>query len=86
MAAPHGGNAHDSGALPAINPVIGGKDVESRDRSELTALDGTPLVSVGLAPGCSPRPPSTGCEAAPTRPPRPPSCSRPPESSSRRPN
>ncbi|MFI5641672.1 aldehyde dehydrogenase family protein [Streptomyces goshikiensis] len=50
MAAPHGGNAHDSGALPAINPVIGGKDVESRDRSELTALDGTPLVSVGLAP------------------------------------
>ncbi|MEI7033741.1 aldehyde dehydrogenase family protein [Streptomyces pratensis] len=36
--------------LPAVNPVIGGKDVASRDRSVLHAIDGTPLASVGLAP------------------------------------
>ncbi|WP_432084862.1 aldehyde dehydrogenase family protein [Streptomyces sp. bgisy095] len=37
-------------SLPAVDPVIGGQDVDSRDRAELAALDGTPLVSVGLAP------------------------------------
>lgn len=36
--------------VPAVNPVIGGADVDSRDRVELAALDGSPLASVGLAP------------------------------------
>ncbi|MBA0051239.1 aldehyde dehydrogenase family protein [Streptomyces sp. AJS327] len=35
---------------PAINPVLGGQAVDSRDRTELTAVDGTVLASVGLAP------------------------------------
>ncbi|MEU5160247.1 aldehyde dehydrogenase family protein [Streptomyces sp. NPDC020875] len=39
-----------SGSLPAVDPVIGGRDVPSRDRAVLTALDGTPLATVGLAP------------------------------------
>jgi acyl-CoA reductase-like NAD-dependent aldehyde dehydrogenase len=37
-------------ALPVVNPVLGGADVDSRDRVELAALDGSPLASVGLAP------------------------------------
>ncbi|MCZ7416812.1 MULTISPECIES: aldehyde dehydrogenase family protein [unclassified Streptomyces] len=37
-------------ALPVVNPVIAGREVDSRDRSTLTAVDGSPLASVGLAP------------------------------------
>lgn len=35
---------------PVVNPVIAGREVASRDRTELTAVDGSPLASVGLAP------------------------------------
>ncbi|WP_431781909.1 aldehyde dehydrogenase family protein [Streptomyces chumphonensis] len=37
-------------ALPVVNPVISGREVDSRDRSTLTGVDGIPLASVGLAP------------------------------------
>lgn len=37
-------------SLPVINPVLGGQDTDSRDRTELIGLDGFPLASVGLAP------------------------------------
>ncbi|WP_051969439.1 aldehyde dehydrogenase family protein [Kitasatospora azatica] len=35
---------------PVVNPILGGQAVESRDRTELTALDGSVLASIGLAP------------------------------------
>jgi acyl-CoA reductase-like NAD-dependent aldehyde dehydrogenase len=35
---------------PFIGPVIGGRGTDSRDRAELTALDHTPLATIGLAP------------------------------------
>ena len=38
------------GALPVVNPVIAGQEVNSRDRSTLSGVDGSPLASVGLAP------------------------------------
>lgn len=36
--------------LPYVGPVIGGKQVDSRDRTELGAIDGTPLATIGNAP------------------------------------